>query len=165
MRARLAFLVPAAVLATLALITLPACGGSSVEVLECEGTCTCEQETRTCSCAGGTDCVVEGADDITLTCDGNARCDLWCGAGCVVECPGTSGCEASMGHDSAAVCNGTGNCDYECRGDCSVDCPGTSRCSVTCADGHDCEITSCSSVEDCGDGVLVCRGSCPDGEG
>ncbi len=133
-----------------------------VEVLECTGSCVCDEETRTCTCEGGTDCVLQGdAAGVTFSCDGNATCSLSCGTECHVECPGTAGCEASLGDDSTAVCNGTGNCFYECRGDCVVDCPGASRCTVDCAAGATCEITSCPQVNDCGDGVQACRTTCP----
>jgi hypothetical protein len=68
-----------------------------------------------------------------------------------------------MGDDSEAVCNGTGDCEYTCNGDCTVDCPGTSGCLVRCADGFECEITSCGNgPDDCGDGVLACRTTCPE---
>ncbi len=134
----------------------------SVEVLECTGSCECDPDTRTCSCLGGTECVVEGADDVTLICEGNARCELECGNRCHVECPGTAGCSAEMGFDSTAICNGTGDCEYYCLGDCEVDCPGTSACFVYCPEDAFCEITSCPQVEECEDGGLACRRDCPE---
>ena len=82
-------------LAGLLLAGMPGCGdddGADVDILECEGSCECDEDTRTCSCLGGTECVVEGEEDITLVCEGNARCDLQCEALCTVECPGTAGC-------------------------------------------------------------------------
>jgi hypothetical protein len=106
--------------------------------------------------------VLEGdGNDVTFECEGNATCDLTCGTNCHVICPGTAGCIAAMGDDSTGVCNGTGSCDYTCDGDCSVDCPGTSACTLDCPVEATCEITSCPQVEDCGDGLLVCRTSCP----
>ena len=148
--------------ALLLLLGVAGCTGDTADVLECEGTCSCDQDARTCSCEGGTDCEVAGASDVTLTCDGNARCALSCEELCRVECPGTAGCEAVMGPDSEAVCNGTGSCDYTCEGDCTVDCPGASSCVVRCAEGASCAITSCGPmVTDCGDGVQACRTACP----
>lgn len=133
------------------------------EILACSGECECVPEENTCSCLGGTDCIIEGeTTGINLICEGNARCALECGAECNVECPGTSGCDASMGPDSTGICNGTGNCAFTCAGDCSVDCPGTSSCTLACPVDASCEITSCGQgPEDCGDGVLACRTACP----
>jgi hypothetical protein len=106
------------------------------EILECSGACECDAETNTCSCLGGTDCVIEGdVPGMTLLCEGNARCDLECGDECHVECPGTGGCDALMGANSTGVCNGTGSCTFLCVGDCSVDCPGSSSCVVSCTPG------------------------------
>lgn len=134
------------------------------DVLECEGSCECDSETRTCSCLGGSECIVEGEDDITLICEGNARCELECGTACHVECPGTAGCVAAMGDDSTAVCNGTGDCEYYCDGDCVVDCPGSSSCFVTCPEGSICEFTSCPEmqIQECEGGGLACRRDCPE---
>lgn len=146
------------------LFVLPGCKKSNdqVAVLECTGTCTCDQETRTCTCSGGTDCALAGEESsVTFECDGNATCDLTCGTDCHVVCPGTAGCTATMGDGSTAVCNGTGDCHYTCVGDCSVDCPGASSCTLTCPMGATCEITSCPQMVDCGDGVLACRNACP----
>jgi hypothetical protein len=142
-------------------LALGACGGGNdVDILECTGQCTCDQETDTCSCLGGTDCTVESSGAVTLICEGNARCDLTCGDGCRVECPGTAGCTASMGANSTGQCNGTASCDFSCAGDCSVDCPGTSQCTLACPEGADCAITSCPMVTSCGGGVLACRTGC-----
>ena len=136
-------------------------GGHS-EILECIGTCTCDQETRTCSCAGGTECTIEGEGNVTLTCDGNASCDLSCGVGCHVICPGTTGCTAEMGDEGTADCQGNAFCDYTCLGDCQVTCSGTPECIVRCTDGAECTILACEgSLTDCGDGVQVCRTQCP----
>lgn len=140
------------------------CGDDEVKVIECEGSCTCDQDTRTCACQGGTECVVEGYDDVTLVCEGNARCELSCGDRCHVECPGTAGCNAEMGDDSSAVCNGTGDCEYTCSGDCEVNCPGVSRCVLRCPEDAECQITDCPAItlQECGNGVLVCRSTCTD---
>lgn len=137
------------------------CGGAA-DILECIGSCSCDDDTRTCACQGGSECVIEGASDITLVCEGNAACDLECDEGCRVECPGTAGCSALMGDDSEAICNGTGNCEFTCQGDCVVDCPGNSSCLVFCAEGAEvCDILNCGVPTDCGDGVLACRTDCP----
>jgi hypothetical protein len=139
-----------------------ACGGNDVEILECTGECTCNPETNTCACLGGTECVVEASGDVTLVCEGNARCDLSCGDGCHVSCPGTSGCQARMGDGSTGSCAGTADCDFTCAGTCRIDCPGSARCTLQCPPGAECEITSCfGQLEDCGDGLLVCRTACP----
>lgn len=146
---------------TCAVASTASCGSDDVDILECTGECECDQSTSTCSCLGGTDCTVEGGVNVTLICEGNARCDLECGAGCQVECPGTAGCAATMGDDSTGICNGSGTCDYTCLGDCTVDCPGVSSCTVQCAEGATCDITSCTQQEDCGGGLLACRSACP----
>lgn len=133
-----------------------------VAVLECVGTCTCDEETRTCSCAGGTTCTIEGAENVTLTCDGNAACDLSCGVDCHVICPGTTGCVAEIGDDSTGECQGTAECDFTCLGDCQITCSGTPQCTVRCRDGFECTILACDGdVTDCGDGIQVCRTTCP----
>ena len=136
--------------------------GDDVEVLECVGSCTCDDDTRTCTCQGGTECTIEGEEDITLVCDGNASCDLACGNRCHVICPGTTGCTAEMGDDSIAECQGNAECDYTCLGDCEVQCSGTPQCIVRCAEGATCTIVDCDSqLTDCGDGIQVCRTNCP----
>ena len=140
------------------------CGDDDgIAVLECEGSCSCDQDSRTCTCQGGTLCEVAGEDDITLICEGNAGCDLDCEARCHVECPGTSDCVATMGDDSTAVCNGSGTCEYFCEGDCSVDCPGSAQCTVHCNPGSACDITSCQggSLVECDSDMLTCRQTCP----
>jgi hypothetical protein len=152
--------VPA--LALVAFVQLGGCSSSDIEVLECTGECECDEETNTCSCLGGTECVVEGGVGVTLTCDGNARCDLACGEECHVDCHGTTGCDATLGDNSTAACSGTVDCNYTCLGDCVVDCPGTSRCTVACADGATCEVTSCPSVTDCGEGMQTRRPNFPE---
>lgn len=145
----------------LSILLCAACGGDDVDVLECTGECTCDEETNTCSCLGGTDCVVEADGAVTLVCEGNARCDLECGDNCTVDCPGTSGCAAGMGANSTGTCAGNAACDYTCAGDCSIDCPGAARCTLVCPEGAECEITSCPMVTSCPNGVLACRASCP----
>ena len=136
--------------------------GGNVEVLECIGTCTCDQDTRTCSCAGGTTCTIEGAENVTLVCEGNASCDLACGVGCHVICPGTTGCTAEIGDDGTAECQGTAECDYTCLGDCQVTCSGSPQCIVRCADGYACTILACDGqITECGDGIQACRTTCP----
>lgn len=115
------------------------CGGDDVEVLECDGECTCDEQTRTCSCAGGTECTLDGAEDVTFECDGNASCDLACGTGCHVICPGTTGCTTILAHNASGECQGTATCEFSCEGNCDVDCGGNTDCTVECAD--DCELT------------------------
>jgi hypothetical protein len=139
------------------------CKDPDADVLECVGECECIPEENTCSCLGGTDCAIAGDEPgLTLICEGNARCEMSCGAECNVECPGTAGCDATMGPDSTGVCNGTGSCAFVCEGNCTVDCPGVSSCTVSCPTDASCEITSCGQgAEDCGDGVLACRTACP----
>jgi len=144
-----------------------ACGndneGDTADIVACDGSCSCEPETRTCSCQGGSTCLAECDGPCTLECEGNARCDIECPADCTVNCPGTAGCVASVGDDSSGVCNGTGDCEYFCEGDCSFDCPGASRCIVHCTEDADCEITSCggpNGVTECEDNVLACRRDC-----
>jgi hypothetical protein len=133
------------------------------EVLECTGTCTCDPDTRTCKCSGGTDCVVDGGEGIIFECDGNARCSLECGNECHVSCVGTTGCDAVMGDGSTGECPGTASCSFVCEGSCSVSCSGSARCTLDCPPEGDCEITDCGGqVSDCGDGLLACRTSCPE---
>lgn len=137
-------------------------GDGDADILECIGSCTCDDDTRTCTCHGGTQCTIEGEEDITLVCDGNASCDLACGDRCHVICPGTTGCTAEMGDDSTAECQGNAECDYTCLGDCEVQCSGTPQCIVRCADGATCTITECDSqLTDCGGGIQACRTNCP----
>lgn len=146
----------------LAFVVVTSCDGSDdIDVLECSGECACDEETNTCSCLGGTDCVVESSGAVTLVCEGNARCELACGADCNVDCPGTSGCDATIGDGSTGTCAGTASCNYTCEGECTIDCPGASRCTLGCPTDAACEITSCPTVTDCGDGVLACRTACP----
>ncbi|MGM0556411.1 MAG: hypothetical protein ACQEVA_08550 [Myxococcota bacterium] len=130
-------------LGALSLLALPACGdgdpdgAENVDVLECAGECSCDQETNTCSCTGGTTCELEGGDDFTFTCDGNAACQLSCNS-CDVICPGTTGCTVSLGDGGTGECQGTATCEYECTGNCEISCGGTSNCTTTCS-GDGCE--------------------------
>ena len=117
--------------------------GSEDPILECEGECSCDYDTRECSCAGGTTCTLEG-DDVTFYCDGNASCDLTCGLYCHVVCPGTTGCTTTLGDGSSAECQGTATCDFTCEGDCDISCGGTSNCSVECHE--DCEQDGLSCI-------------------
>lgn len=121
-----------------------ACGDDDIEVLECTGSCSCDQETRTCSCSGGTTCTIEGAKDITFKCDGNAACNLACGENCHVICPGTTGCTVTLGNNSTAECQGNAVCNYDCEGNCEAECGGASTCNVTCADGCTLSGNTCS---------------------
>ncbi len=128
--------------ALLVALTTTGCS-SDVDVLECDGECTCDEDTRSCSCAGGTNCTIDGADDITFYCDGNASCDLECGYGCHAVCPGTTGCTTRLGPDSSAECKGTASCTFYCDGDCDVDCSGAASCTVECHEDCDKSGTKC----------------------
>lgn len=155
------WLVKVALLSNLAALSA-GCNDDTVEILACEGNCMCVEETRTCSCLGGTECIIEGANDVTLICEGNADCALRCEDDCNVQCPGTSICEVIMGGDSFARCNGTGRCDVTCNGDCQVECTGNEECTVRCADDVDCEIIGCGEAIDCDDqNAQACRTACP----
>lgn len=146
-----------------AAIAAAACGDDDgVEVLECTGTCTCDEATRTCSCQGSDSaCVIGAARDVTLACEGNAACDLECGVGCTVDCRGTAGCTAEVGDRGHAVCGGTALCDVTCHGSCTADCSGSSQCLLRCAEGATCDFEGCPMATDCGGGVFACRGDCP----
>ncbi len=135
--------------------------GETAEVVSCEGSCSCDPDTRTCTCQGGSLCETECDGPCTLQCEGNARCDMSCPDDCTIECPGTAGCDARVGDNAVGVCNGTGDCAFTCEGDCSFDCPGASRCVVFCAAGATCEITSCPMVTECDGDILACRTDCP----
>jgi hypothetical protein len=135
--------------------------GNDVTVLECTGTCTCDEEARICSCAGGTSCVLEGEGDVTFTCDGNASCGLACGDDCDIICPGTTGCTAEAGARARFECQGSASCEFTCRADCVVSCGGASQCLVTCDDVETCDLSQCRDATDCGDGVFACGRACP----
>ena len=138
------------------------CSDDDPAIVACEGQCTCDSDTRTCECMGGTTCVMEGGTDVTFRCNGNASCDFLCGANCTSECPGTSVCVAAMGEGSMARCNGTGRCDVTCSGDCRVVCTGNEECTLSCPEGADCAITECSQVIECeGQNAFACRTDCP----
>jgi hypothetical protein len=127
---------------TLSVFAFTSCGEDDdgvddVDVLECSGQCSCDQETQTCSCSGGTTCALEGGSNVTFTCDGNAACELSC-EGCDVICPGTTGCTVTLGNGGTAECQGNAICDYECTGNCDIQCGGASQCSTTCS-GDGCE--------------------------
>lgn len=113
------------------------CGSDPADVLECEGDCSCDEQERSCTCQGGTDCAIDGASDVTFYCDGNASCDLKCGAECHVVCPGTTQCAATLGPAGSAECQGTASCEYTCDADCDIECGGNTDCSIECHD--DCE--------------------------
>lgn len=148
-------------LASLGLVALPTCGDDDeVAVLECTGTCSCDEETRTCSCQGSA-CVIGAYRDVTLACEGNTACDLQCGDSCTVDCRGTAGCTADVGDDGHAICGGTALCDITCGGSCSADCTGSSQCILRCAEGETCAFEGCPMAVDCGGGVVACRGDCP----
>lgn len=140
-----------------------ACGDDDgdVEILACSGTCMCDDDTRTCSCAGGTDCVLDGEGDVTFTCDGNASCGLSCGEGCDIVCPGTTGCVAESGAAATFVCQGTAECDFTCLDDCTVSCGGSTRCLVHCADEDTCDLSDCRGAVSCGDQTFACGRACP----
>ncbi len=144
-------------------VSLVACGDDDgdVEVLECSGTCNCNDDERTCSCAGGTECALEGEGDVTFTCDGNASCDLSCGDGCEIICPGTTGCVAESGAGASFECQGNAMCEFTCLADCSVSCGGTTQCLVHCDDEDECDLSDCRNSTDCGEGTFACGRACP----
>jgi hypothetical protein len=159
---------PIAVAALLSLSSIFACGDDDdddglhdVKVLECTGTCTCDNATRTCSCAGGTDCTLVGSGDVTFGCDGNASCGLSCGDDCDIICPGTTGCIADAGARAYFECQGNAQCEFTCRADCSVSCGGAARCLVTCQDPQSCDLSGCRGSRECGGGVFACGRDCP----
>lgn len=132
---RIAPTLTAALLVAIATIGLvSACGNRDIDVLECSGECSCDDEARSCSCAGGTTCAIEGAEDITFYCDGNAACDLTCGTDCHVVCPGTTGCTVHLGDGGTAECQGNATCTYHCDGNCEAQCGGAAHCTVNCPD-------------------------------
>lgn len=130
-------------LATAGFAAVGGCGSDDVDVLECDGACHCDPDERVCSCEGGTECTLEGAEDVTFECDGNASCDLTCGTGCHVVCPGTTGCTTTLADDASAECQGTATCDFYCEGDCDIECGGNTDCTVECADDCELEGTDC----------------------
>lgn len=136
-------------------------GLHDVAVLDCTGTCSCDASTRTCSCAGGTDCTLVGSSDVTFACDGNASCGLSCGDDCDIICPGTTGCIADAGKRAYFECQGNAQCEFTCRADCEVSCGGASRCLVTCEDPDACDLSDCRGSTDCGGGVFACGRACP----
>jgi hypothetical protein len=132
-----------------------------VAVLECSGMCSCNEDTRTCSCAGGTECTLAGEGNVTFTCDGNASCDLLCGDDCNIVCPGTTGCAAESGAGAEFECQGTALCEFTCQADCVVNCTGAAQCLVTCEDEASCNLDNCRASTPCGDGVFACGRACP----
>lgn len=154
-----------ALLALFVALSAPAgCGDDDdgeVRVLACSGNCSCNDDTRTCSCSGGTDCVLEGEGNVTFTCDGNASCGLSCGSACDIVCPGTTGCVAKAGPSAYFECQGNATCEFTCEADCEVSCGGAARCLVTCDDPDQCDLSACRGSTDCGDGVFACGRDCP----
>jgi hypothetical protein len=146
-------------------LTPLACGDDDEDggarILECDGNCTCNEDTRTCSCSGGTSCALEGEGNVTFTCDGNAACDLSCGSNCDIICPGTTGCTAEAGASASFECQGNAMCEFTCLADCSVLCQGAAQCLVTCDDTEPCDLDNCSNSTDCGNGVFACGRACP----
>jgi hypothetical protein len=142
-----------------------ACGDDDddpqVKVLECSGTCSCDAQARTCSCSGGTECVLAGEGNVTFSCDGNASCGLSCTNDCNIVCPGTTGCVADSGARARFECQGNASCEFTCKADCSVQCAGAAQCLVTCADPDTCDLSNCRASTDCGDGVFACGRACP----
>jgi hypothetical protein len=158
------FVLPALML--VATFGVFACGDDDddrppVKVLECSGTCSCDAQTRTCSCSGGTDCVLAGEGNVTFSCDGNASCGLSCTNDCNIICPGTTGCVADSGARARFECQGNASCEFTCKADCVVQCAGAAQCLVTCTDPETCDLTDCRGSTDCGGGVFACGRSCP----
>jgi hypothetical protein len=133
----------------------------NVRVLECSGTCSCNDETRTCSCSGGTECELSGEGNVTFTCDGNAACDLHCDEDCNIVCPGTTGCTAESGPGASFECQGNASCEFTCQADCTVLCAGAAQCLVTCTDEDTCNLDDCRDATPCGEGVFACGRACP----
>jgi hypothetical protein len=151
-------------LCTFATLSVAGCDDDDddgVAVLECSGTCSCNDDTRTCSCAGGTECTLAGEGNVTFTCDGNASCDLVCGDDCNIVCPGTTGCTAESGAGAEFECQGNASCDFTCQADCVVDCQGAAQCLVRCEDEATCNLDACRGATPCGDGVFACGRACP----
>lgn len=140
------------------------CGGqAAIEECDPPGACSCEpgkERETSCSCHGGSTCSIQG-DGIEFSCDGNASCDMECGADCLIRCPGTSSCEVTTGAGSIVRCPGTASCDVTCVGDCKVEVSGAADVRLTCAEDAECVMEGCKATE-CGDGVSVCRTDCPD---
>lgn len=147
------------------LSVLAGCGDDddrgNVAVLECSGTCSCDPNTRTCSCSGGTSCALAGEGNVTFSCDGNASCGLSCGDDCNIICPGTTGCTAESGARARFECQGSALCEFTCHADCSVYCGGSTQCLVTCDDVNACDLSQCRNSTDCGNGIFACGRACP----
>jgi hypothetical protein len=149
------------------LILLFAACGDEADVESCEpaNACSCDDGVErdiACVCAGGAECSISG-DNIEFSCDGNADCNLACGADCLITCPGTTTCTVEVGDDAVVSCPGTASCDVLCQANCSVEVGGNADALVRCADEADgaiCELTGCSPVS-CGDGVYACGIACP----
>jgi len=151
----------------LILILVMAACGDDAEVKTCmpENACTCmdgiDRDTA-CVCAGGATCTVEG-DNIEFSCDGNAACNLTCGANCLITCPGTTTCTVEVDDDAVVTCPGTASCDVLCHGDCQVNVAGNADAIVRCekeASGAMCTVM-CGGAMNCGNGVYTCSKACP----
>jgi hypothetical protein len=122
-------------------LTPLACGDDEEDggarILECDGTCSCNEDTRPCSCG------------------------LSCGSDCDIICPGTTGCTAEAGASASFECQGNASCEFTCLADCSVLCQGAAQCLVTCDDTEPCDLENCSGSTDCGNGVFACGRACP----
>ena len=94
---------------------------------------------------------------------------------CEVTCLSTTvSCRPqAVGDGGRVVCNGPyGTCEPKCTGDCTteclaqdatclVSCNGNSTCALICApQSKTCAFEKCRNVTDCGNGRLVCNGSC-----
>lgn len=147
----------------------PVCAAGCACVQSCEGGCQCEDGCH-CDlyCGAGADCTsgkckdvgttctlsARGAEDLSHTCESDARCTIDArGVSNVdrITCKSDADCEVD--------CTGASNCEVECQDDatCLLDCSETSNCFIS-----DCgELDDGEELQQCADGILVCRRACP----
>lgn len=100
----------------------------------------------------GNDCVCEGADSCSPSCEPGTSCDVQCGAGaCDVSCGEVTSCDVQGSSGAVTVdCGGATDCDVQCAsGNCEVDCTGVTTCNVHCSGDcrvHGCPDASCDVV-------------------
>lgn len=103
------------------------CGGqAAIEECDPPGACSCEpgkERETSCSCHGGSTCSIQG-DGVEFSCDGNADCDMECGADCLIEVSGAADVRLTCAEDAECVMEG---CKATECGDgvsvCRTDCP------------------------------------------
>jgi hypothetical protein len=135
-------------------------GGGDAGPYHCDGDCTCDKASASCTCQGGSTCASACEQPCSLGCDGMTKCDLTSPDGSRVDCPG-AGCTAHVGDGATVTCGSHGVCEVFCAGDCTLDCPGSSLCLVHCSAGKSCTITSCDMPGSCPNEVSSCRTACP----